>query len=166
MTAVRFVTSAAALVMLSPIARGQGDTAPAAQQQKLEDVVVYGARTSDSLLDTQASVGVLTSESIVEKDIQNLRDAFRLFGNVMDSDWVDAGFVIRGVSSEGLTPGGAPLATIYVDGAAQTVQGARRGLRGLWDVSQVEIYRGPQSTLSGRAALAGAIYQRSGSKAG
>lgn len=78
--------------------------------------------------------------------------------NVMDGDWADAGFIIRGVSSEGLVPGSAPLATLYIDGVQQTVRGARRGARGLFDVEQVEVYRGPQSTLSGRAAMAGAIY--------
>jgi outer membrane receptor protein involved in Fe transport len=129
-----------------------------ANAQDEETVIVQGTRIPQALQDVQASVGVLTELTIIEKDIQSIREAFRLFANVIDQDWVDAGFILRGVSSEGLTPGGAPLATIYVDGAAQTVQGARRGLRGLWDVSQVEIYRGPQSTLSGRAALAGAIY--------
>lgn len=146
------------LAVLATLAHAASGQSPAPAVPQLEDVIVLGSRMPGTLLDTQASVGVLTGESIIEKDIQNVRDAFRLFGNVMDSDWVDAGFVIRGVNSEGLTPGGAPLATIYVDGAAQTVQGARRGLRGLWDVSQVEIYRGPQSTLSGRASMAGAIY--------
>jgi len=131
-------------------------TAPALAQ--VQEVVIYGARMPTTLMDTQASVAVITEESLIEKDIQNIRDAFRLMGNVIDSDWVDSGFVIRGVNSEGLTPGLAPLASIYVDGAPQTVQGARRGLRGLWDVQQVEVYRGPQSTLSGRASLAGAIY--------
>ncbi len=136
-------------------------TATAVGQEATDEIIVYGEKSAKTLQDTQASVGVVTAEAIVEKDIQSLRDAFRLFGNVIDADWVDAGFVIRGVNSEGLTPGGAPLAAIYLDGAQQTVQGARRGARGLWDVEQVEIYRGPQSTLSGRAALAGAIYIRS-----
>ncbi len=133
-------------------------SAGAVNAQDEETVIVQGTRIPQALADVQASVGVLTELAIIEKDIQSIREAFRLFANVIDQDWVDAGFILRGVSSEGLTPGGAPLATIYVDGAPQTVQGARRGLRGLWDVSQVEIYRGPQSTLSGRAALAGAIY--------
>lgn len=43
----------------------------------------------------------------------------------------------------------------------QTVESTRRGARGLFDTQQVEIYRGPQSTLSGRAALGGAIYRNS-----
>ena len=125
---------------------------------RLAPVQVYGAKTTASLDDTLASVGVVTEEEIEKRQIGNFRDAFRTMGNVMDGDWTDAGFVIRGVNSEGLTPGGAPLASVYVDGAPQTVQGARRGARGLWDVEQVEVYRGPQSTLSGRAALAGAVY--------
>jgi iron complex outermembrane recepter protein len=150
---LRGAASCAVLAVLIPAApaNAQGDEEP-------ERVIVQGTRIPRALEDTHASVGVLTELSIIEKDIQNIREAFRLFANVIDSDWVDAGFVLRGVNSEGLTPGGAPLATIYVDGAAQTIQGARRGLRGLWDVSQVELYRGPQSTLSGRASLAGAIY--------
>lgn len=124
------------------------------------EIVVTGQKAERSLLDTQASVGVITSERIRDQDLTSLREAFRTLGNVIDSDFVDAGFVIRGVNSEGLTPGGSPLAAIYVDGAEQTTQGARRGARGLWDVEQVEVYRGPQSTLSGRAALAGAIHIR------
>lgn len=125
---------------------------------RLAPLQVYGAKTTTVLEDTLASVSVVTEEEIEKRQLGSFREAFRTMGNVMDGDWTDAGFVIRGINSEGLTPGGAPLASVYVDGAQQTVQGARRGARGLWDVEQVEVYRGPQSTLSGRAALAGAVY--------
>jgi hypothetical protein len=54
-----------------------------------------------------------------------------------------------------------PLATVYVDGAAQTVQGARRGLRSLWDVSQIQIYRSPLKAFTPRQSL-GFTLQRSG----
>ncbi len=129
-----------------------------AQATGEDEIIITGQKTPRSLQDTQASVGVITGQDIADKGLDSFRDAFRVVAGVIDADWVDAGFVIRGVNSEGLTPGGAPLASVYIDGAAQTVQGARRGARGLWDVEQVEIYRGPQSTLSGRASLAGAIY--------
>ncbi|HCE40682.1 MAG: TonB-dependent receptor [Alcanivorax sp.] len=134
------------------------EPAPTPRAAVLGPVKVYGAKTTTQLEDTTASVGVVTSEQIERAEIGSFRDAFRTLGNVMDGDWPDAGFVIRGINSEGLTPGGDPLASLYVDGARQTVNGARRGARGLWDVEQVEVYRGPQSTLTGRAALAGAVY--------
>lgn len=124
----------------------------------LDPIVIYGARDVQALEDSAASVAVVDSETIESRSIESFRDAFRMMANVIDADWVDAGFVIRGVNSEGLVPGGAPLASLYIDGVQQTGNGARRGARGLWDVEQVEVYRGPQSTLSGRAALAGAIY--------
>ncbi|MBL28768.1 MAG: TonB-dependent receptor [Rhodospirillaceae bacterium] len=124
----------------------------------LGPIAVYGAKNVTTLEDTTASVGVVTAEEVEKRELRSFRDAFRTLGNVMDADWPDAGFIIRGVNSEGLTPGGAPLASLYIDGAPQTVNGARRGARGLWDVEQLEVYRGPQSTLTGRAALAGAVY--------
>lgn len=125
---------------------------------ELDPLVIYGSRVATTLDETTASVGVVTDEDIETRELNELRDSFRLLGNVRDSDFVDAGFVIRGVNSEGLTPGGAPLASLYIDGIQQTTNAARRGARGLFDVEQVEVYRGPQSTLTGRAALAGAVY--------
>ena len=123
-----------------------------------EIIVVTGQKIPRQQDDAQASLFTLGNSDIAEKELRNIRDAFRLAANVVDSDWVDSGFLIRGVNSEGLTPGGSPLATLYLDGAAQTVNGTRRGSRGLWDVDRVEIYRGPQSTLAGRSSLAGAIH--------
>jgi iron complex outermembrane recepter protein len=148
------------LLCLTASAAVVGSVTPVSAQttDPTEEIIVYGQKGRQTLQDTQASVAVVTTQEIVDKDIQNFRDAFRVMANVIDSDWVDSGFVLRGVNSEGLTPGGSPLASVYIDGAAQTVQGARRGARGLWDVEQLEVYRGPQSTLSGRASLAGAIY--------
>ena len=72
-------------------------------------IIVTGQKTERTLLDTQASVAVVTGEEIIEKDLTSFREAFRTMANVIDADFVDAGFVIRGVNSEGLTPGGAPL---------------------------------------------------------
>jgi outer membrane receptor protein involved in Fe transport len=125
--------------------------------RSIDVIVVTGQKIRRTLLDTQVSVGVVTAEDIEAKDLTTFREAFRTMANVMSGDWLDAGYVIRGVNSEGLTSG-SPLASLYIDGAEQTKMGTRRGSRGLWDVEQVEVYRGPQSTLSGRAALAGALY--------
>ncbi|MCG8543254.1 MAG: TonB-dependent receptor, partial [Alphaproteobacteria bacterium] len=144
-------TSASAVMVERAVA---GESGPL----QLDPLTVYGARTTQTLDDVTASIGIVTDKEVDERELRNLRESFRLLANVRDTDFNDSGFVIRGINSEGLTPGGSPLASIYVDGVQQTVQGARRGARGLWDVEQVEVYRGPQSTLAGRAALAGAIY--------
>lgn len=140
-------------VTLMPAAR-TGDSG----EIRLAPVTVFGAKTATTLEDVTSSVGIVTQQDIERREIRDIRSAFRTMANVQDSDFNDAGFVIRGVNSEGLTPGGSPLASFYIDGVQQTVMGARRGARGLWDTQQVEIYRGPQSTLAGRAALAGAVY--------
>jgi hypothetical protein len=103
-------------ILMSPIA-----TRPAAAQPvpTLEEIVVTRQKISRSMAEAQSSVFALGANDIVEKELRNIRDTFRLAANVIDSDWVDAGFHIRGVNSEGLTPGGSPLATLYIDGAAR-----------------------------------------------
>lgn len=124
----------------------------------LPTIAIFGDRNATKLDQTTSSVAVVTGEQIRDTTIFGYRDAFRLMANVVKGDWTDGGFVIRGVNSEGLTPGGAPLASVYVDGVQQTTNGVRRGAGGMFDMEQMEVYRGPQSTLSGRAAMAGAIY--------
>lgn len=155
---VSTVIAAMNLGMLSSAAYAQEQEADIEEFETLETIVVYGAKNTKTLKDSLTSIGIVSASDIEDKELRSFRDAFRTLGNVMDSDWNDSGFIIRGVNSEGLTPGASPLATLYIDGVAQTTHGARRGARGLWDVQQVEVYRGPQSTISGRASLAGAIY--------
>ncbi|WP_440983217.1 TonB-dependent receptor domain-containing protein [Shinella sumterensis] len=151
-------TNGNTVTIASTSAATTGDTEAPSGDTVLAPIMIYGSRNATTLNDTSASVGILTADEIANSQVRSIRDGFQRMANVMDGDWTDAGFVIRGVNSEGLVPGGAPLATLYVDGVQQTVRGARRGARGLFDVEQVEVYRGPQSTLSGRASMAGAIY--------
>lgn len=132
------------------------------QPIQLDQIVIYGDRTTTNIDNSTASVAVVDERTLSQPTIQNYTDAYRHIANVSTGDWTESGFIIRGVNSEGLTPGGlgAPLASFYVDGVQQTVEGTRRGLRGAFDLEQLEVYRGPQSTLTGRAALAGAVYLR------
>lgn len=127
----------------------------------LEPIAIYGARDATTLGATTSSVAVLNSETLVNSQIRTTQETFRRVANAMDSATVNAGFVIRGMSSEGLVASGGPAGSVYIDGILQTRYNARFGARNLWDVEQVEVYRGPQSTLSGRAAMTGAVYIKS-----
>lgn len=123
---------------------------------------VYGAKTGRSILDTPSSVGVIDGARMDASAMFRIEDVFRQMANVNRADWIDSGIVLRGINSEGVGgPSGSPLATTYVDGVPQTQQGARRGVNGTWDLQQVEVWRGPQSTIVGRNALAGAIQIKS-----
>jgi iron complex outermembrane recepter protein len=127
----------------------------------LEPVLIYGARNASTLGGTTSSVAVVNAQNLQNSQIRTTQDTYRRMANVMDSATVNAGFVIRGMSSEGLVASGGPAGSIYIDGILQTRYNARFGARNLWDVEQVEVYRGPQSTLSGRAAMTGAVYIKS-----
>lgn len=127
----------------------------------LEAITVYGARNSTTLGGTTSSVAIVNAETLADSQIRTTQETFRRMANVQDGATVNSGFVIRGMSSEGLVPSGGPAGSVYVDGIVQTRYNARFGARNVWDVEQVEVYRGPQSTLSGRAAMTGAIYIKS-----
>lgn len=144
-------------------AAADGASAPLSQDGStlLERLVIYGAKNATTLDATTASVGVVTAEEIENGQLRHTQDAYRRLANVQDSATVNSGFVIRGMSSEGFVPSGGPAGSLYVDGILQTRYNSRFGARGLWDAEQVEVYRGPQSTLSGRSAMVGAIYVKS-----
>lgn len=127
----------------------------------LDTILISGEKFERDYTKIYSSVGVATGEDIENYQLDDLRQSFYNMANVrwFDRDGGNVGFVIRGINSEGVTQpsNNAPVASVIIDGATQSVEGMRRGSRGTWDVKQIEVYRGPQSTLQGRNALAGAV---------
>ncbi|MEM7304463.1 MAG: TonB-dependent receptor, partial [Pseudomonadota bacterium] len=127
----------------------------------LDPISVTGQKVERDLQETTDSVTVFTQEEIEEAGIEDLRDSFKLAPNVnySPSNNGNNGITIRGINSEGVGGGNGnqtPLSTFVIDGAAQSLEGTRKGGRGVWDVNTIEILRGPQIAI-GRNALAGAV---------
>ncbi|AYV48956.1 TonB-dependent receptor [Caulobacter flavus] len=134
-------------------------TAPDAPTQ-VDQVVVTGEKASRSVQDTVTSVAVTTARTIEREQIRDFYDVIAKTAN-MSETYGKSGFTIRGVANNNVSGGGTGgLATVYVDGAAIPERAMYGGPLDMWDVGQVEIFRGPQSTLQGRNALAGAVIVR------
>lgn len=158
MHSIRWGISGAALVSALALAHPAG--AQEAAQPASDEIVVTGEKTSRSLQETVTSVAVTTAQRIDEENLQTLYDIINRTPNVSET-YGATGFSIRGISESGVSGGGVGgLATVYVDGAALTKDALFSGPLNMWDVAQVEILRGPQSTLQGRNSLAGAIIVR------
>lgn len=137
------------------------ETAPVAtaddQATAVEAVVVTGEKTNRGLQQTVTSVAVTTAARIERENIQTFYDVVARTAN-MSETYGKTGFTIRGVSNSNVSGGGTGgLATIYIDGAALPTEASTGGPLEMWDIGQVEILRGPQSTLQGRNSLAGAV---------
>ncbi len=121
-----------------------------------DEIVVTGTKQNLTLQDTQTSVELYDAERIDREVVFELDDIFLRAPNVATGG-PTGGVSIRGVARNGVGGSGTGnTSNIYVDGAPLSDVGVG-GLESLWDVGQVEILRGPQSTVQGRNALAGAI---------
>lgn len=129
-----------------------------AKEADIERITVKGEKTDRGLQETTSSVAVTTALKIEQENLQNLDDIINRTANV-SSMYGSRGFTIRGIANEAGAPN--PLASVYLDGAALPSQISDSGPTDLWDISQVEILRGPQSTIQGENALAGAVILRS-----
>lgn len=135
-------------------------SAPQVSAPRIEEIIVTGQKFDRDLQDTPASVAVFTELQMEEKNLLSFNDVLIEAPNVYASG--DNRFTIRGIDAFSVTPGGSSgLASVYVDGASLPRELITGGAFSTWDAQQVEVLRGPQSTLQGRNALAGAVVMTS-----
>lgn len=155
MRAIPIMLSGVALVGAAPCV---AQVAPDPQgMPQGDDIIVTGEKSNRTLQETTTSVAVTTPERIRQENIQTIQDIYSRTANVAET-YGAAGFTIRGINNTGVGAGGnADTATVYLDGAPIPREALFGGPTDLWDVQQVEILRGPQSTIQGLNALAGAV---------
>ena len=150
-----FLAAALSVLSISALAK------PLTPESTIEEIVVTSDFRDSTLLRTPASVTVLDSAAIAQRQARHLEQVLNLAPNVNFSSGASRGrFIqIRGIGerSQFIEPLNPSVGTL-VDGIDFTgIAGAATTM----DIAQIEILRGPQGTLYGANALAGLINIRS-----
>ena len=133
---------------------------PALSQEPIEEIIVTGEFRDTRLDALPASVSVLSGEAIDDRAARHLEEILALIPNVnLAGGSARSRFVqIRGIGERGqFAEPFNPSVGLLVDGVDLSTAASSATL---FDVEQVEVFRGPQGTRYGANALAGVINVR------
>ncbi|MEO1034905.1 MAG: TonB-dependent receptor [Pseudomonadota bacterium] len=139
--------------LLAPPAIAQQSDEPASV---VEEILVTAQRRESNLQQTAVSVSAFTSEDLEARHIEDIQSVGLVEPSMQVAFYQgEAQVFIRGVGTP-ITVGGTDASTaIYRDG--EFLSRASASIPGFFDVSQVEVLKGPQGTLYGRNATAGSV---------
>lgn len=127
-------------------------------EQEYEKIIVTGQKITRTLQETPASIAVFSADKMEQQELGSLSETLFEAANVHATS---GGMNIRGIDAFNVSgAGNSALASVYVDNAPMPRRMLANGFS-TWDINQVEILRGPQSTLQGRNSLAGAVIMTS-----
>lgn len=143
-------------VQTLPVADAPAPAEKDATPVQLDAVVVKGEKLGRKLSETATSAAVIRTRDIEAQGDGKLQEAVSHSANVVRAQ-SDRQIAIRGVLQNGIAGEGETISVI-VDGVALPQRAANfGGPLGVFDVQQIEVLRGAQSTTQGRNALAGAV---------
>jgi outer membrane receptor protein involved in Fe transport len=133
--------------------------------EALEEVVVLGERTPRVLQQTASSVVVVSADDLeAHQALASVDDVLADLPNLQVGSGGE-GVAIRGQDSTGALRdlsaslgGTRPRVTMQVDGRPLSYFEYVFGTTSVWDLSQIEVFRSPQTTTQGRNSIAGAIF--------
>jgi len=146
------------LALLSSTAFAQEAATTGKSSDVLEEVIVTANKREEKLQTVPASIVAVTADMMEKQQILEIKD-FQQFAPSLNFQAGDEArlfnFSIRGVGSESFSVGVEPSVSTIVDGVVYTRPGA--AFDGLGDLERVEVLNGPQGTLQGKNASAGAV---------
>lgn len=127
-------------------------TSSADDDYNYADIIVTARRRNELLQDVPATINVVSSKDLENYNIRNFSEISNVVAGLsMPSTGVAT---IRGVSFNQSTSGTSPTIGFYLNDAP--VPSADL-FRPMFDIGQIELTRGPQGTLRGKAAPSGAL---------
>jgi iron complex outermembrane receptor protein len=127
------------------------------QAQGIEEIIITTQKREQKLADVPLSVSAFDGKLLEEANVKDFRDLVALAPGLhggTDDGFTDA-LNIRGISTNDFGIGGDPSVPVFVDGVWEGRNGG--AVTSFLDIDRTEVVRGPQNTLFGRNAIAGAI---------
>jgi len=125
----------------------------------LQEIIVTAQKREQNVQDVPIAVTAITGAALTDNRVVSVADlsglAPGLTVNIAAGGSQLPAFSIRGVTSYGVVPGSDKEVSIYLDGVY--ISSPRGSIFSLPDAQSLEVLRGPQGTLFGRNATAGAI---------
>lgn len=126
-----------------------------AYAQVLDEIIVTSQKRQESLQDVPISVTAIDGEAIIEDGVQRLEDLSKYVPNlVIREGFAGETMAIRGFGSN-QNPSFEQAVSTFIDGVY--FGRAKQSLASFLDLERVEVLRGPQSTIFGNNAIAGAL---------
>lgn len=126
------------------------------ENRGLDEIVVTATRSSESLSRVAASITAVSEADLGAGKIQDVASLASSIPNLSVGDQFGVNRIfIRGIGLTSIDLG-ADGGVAFLQDGAQIARPAAQ-LAGFYDLQQVEVLRGPQGTLYGRGATAGAI---------
>lgn len=124
----------------------------------LQGVVVTAQKQEQQIKDVPISMSAISEQTLSDLSIQNLDEFSNLVPglNIRVQSNQRPNFVIRGLTSDEVSPNAQPRVSLFMNNAPLTQ--ASSGLLELYDMERVEVLKGPQGTTFGRGAQIGAVH--------
>jgi len=142
------------------VAAAVGTAAPdlLAQDLILEEVLVVAQKRTQDVQDIPVSVSAISAEMIEQAGINNTADMVRVAPSLTFTGNINKqnqSFSVRGIGTNVFGINVEQSVAFIVDDVATVQPG--QSIENLADIEHIEVLRGPQSTLFGKSASAGAI---------
>lgn len=134
-----------------------GFTALPTTAQQIEEVTVTAQQREQTLQEVPIAVSAFSDSFMERANVDDVRGLVALspgFNGATEDSFSDA-MSMRGISTNDFGVGGDPSVAVFMDGVWQ---GRNGGVQtSYFDVQRAEVVKGPQGTLFGRNAIAGAV---------
>ncbi len=139
----------------SQIGQSQAAQAPA-EQGGLQEIVVTAQQRGENLQKAALPVAVVSGADLINSGIRGIESLGKLVPSIVVPGGSQGNLIfIRGVGNFSFTPNSDPAAAYIFDGIYVGRSSSSFGT--FYDLERVEVLKGPQGTLYGRNATAGAI---------